>query len=150
MTRPLTCMLPLLSCALAATAGLAATKTETPGPAIDVTGAKFLSLRQKANGEYDATEATVLARIPDYSCYYWELSFRKKRGDAELTEEVVVPTAGGPTTARLRLPVDLSQGKASYRRCVSADDPAGAYSLTLREGDHVLKRFDFTVEEPKE
>ncbi len=60
-----------------------------------------------------ATEATVLARIPDYSCYYWELSFRKKRGDAELTEEVVVPTAGGPTTARLRLPVDLSQGKAS-------------------------------------
>ncbi len=127
MTRSLMRSLPMLFMAAPALAA-------TPAPQIQMTSAKFQSMMQRPDGRYDISDTTVVPHVTDYGCYLWELNFMPKSGTVELTEEVIVPTtASGPTTARLRLPVDLSTGKIRYRRCVGNGDPVGAYKLNLLE-----------------
>ena len=145
MTRSLMRSLPML---LIAAPALAATPASAPQ--IEMTAVKFQSMLQRPSGQYDISDSTVVPHVIDYGCYLWELNFKPKSGTVELTEEVIIPTtASGPTTARMRLPVDLSTGKIRFRRCVGRDDPAGAYKLNLLEGEHLIKSIDFTVEDLK-
>lgn len=128
---------------------------------IEIRDASFYSRMRKADGHMLSTETHDIPHVVESSCYEWTITFKRKEGVAKLTEILLLPAPADEwvingrkdrsmvnaeqTQATYIHDVDLDQGTAESRWCITKGDPVGDYSITLKQNEKILHRFEFRV-----
>jgi len=132
-----------------------------PALAQTVVDSDFTISVPTAPGREDVVESTTLVPLLADTCYNWHLKFGKTKGDVAVTEVYTLPAppevwglndsnitvSDDQLSAISELTLTPEDGWIASGWCVSAGDPAGAYSFVIKSGETVLHTFEFELQE---